>query len=348
MAKEQAQELEELRSGDLDLIDVPDDFLEVLSPGENLSGDGDDDADESADAQDDEGEIQDEEAADEEDADAQAGEESDEEERLLKDEKKPTRKEKRIGQLIFERKQAEERAAAEAAAREVSEQRLRELEARLNDARKRSVETETGHLTERIEAAKARRTKASEEADLEAFATANDELIELRIQQDRVNRREIEENQTTSSNIPTRQEQPPDQMHPAAEGWLRKNTWYLDPAEKEKAERALAIQNNLLNRGYSFGEDLYQELDKQLEKEFPVGGEEDSDEQTKSKRKSDEERKKPRKMHSVGSASSDVASRRSKPKPGQLTEHDIQAIRMAQLDPNDPKVRETYLKYKRK
>jgi flagellar biosynthesis GTPase FlhF len=112
----------------LDLIEVPDDVLEILGAGEEpepVEEEAKENVDKSA------SETVPEQGAEEADAEEEASEEGE-----VLEKKPPTRKEKRIEQLVYERKQAEERAAAEAAARDLDRQRIQELEARLQEVQK--------------------------------------------------------------------------------------------------------------------------------------------------------------------------------------------------------------------
>ena len=228
---------------------------------------------------------------------------------------------KRINELVRLRHEADEQRAAAEARAALLEQENKALAERFNTTVAKTVSEKEKELLARKEAARA-------DSDIEALDRANDELWELRL------KRENKEFQVE----PTRQveRQPEPNIHPSAAQWLSENSWFSDASNAHLNAEVLRIENELrTTKRLPYGPELYKAINERLD-ELP---------EFDDVRERKQEVVKPKSIVAPPSKTGVVMPRE---KPGVLTEKDKAAILASKLDPNDPKVRDTYLKYKRK
>lgn len=240
---------------------------------------------------------------------------------------------KRIGELVRARHEAEEaRAAAEAKA-DLLERRLQEAAQGAvspGDDNKTDLKRLEQELIEK-------RKEATADADLEAFAEVNDRLTAVR---NKMVRQEAERTKEEPA------AEAPAEMVPEAKAWLDSNAWFNASGNEHLAGEVLRIERNLLREGYNLkdpqsAKELYNAIDEEIRQrpEFDevIGVITPSGEAAV--------RKPQPRSHIAPPSRGGEAPERAKP--GELKPQDITAIRRAGLDPNDPKVRATFLKYKR-
>jgi hypothetical protein len=202
-------------------------------------------------------------------------------------------------------------------------------------------------LTQREQELIEKRRKAEEDGDMAAYSVASDELFDVR------GRMREPEPEPERQQAP-RKQAPSNDMVPEASEWLGANAWFVDQANSHLADEVLRIQAELVTprshggRGYDLNNSeqakkVYAEIDRRI-RELPefdavlgIEHEEEAEEP---------ERKPAPRSHIAPPSRGGEALQRVKP--GELGKHDISAIKAAGLDPNDPKVRATYIKYNRK
>jgi len=220
---------------------------------------------------------------------------------------------KRISKEVGKRKAAEDRAAAAQAENDILREQLEKMQ--------------TSHKDTRVAELKKMRDAAAEEADLTELNRINDELLELATAKP-----EFEIPESTVPPEPAEPEEP--EIHPSAQAWLDRNLWYSLPGNDEKKDLAIKIQNELLQSGMEFGDDLYSKVDAQLEERLKPTQPEPADPPPTGS--------KPGHI----SAPNNVGDPNPRPKKGQLSSYDISTMRQFNLDPNNPTHRKFYLKRK--
>lgn len=178
------------------------------------------------------------------------------------------------------------------------------------------------------------RADALESGELDKFATLSDELIDLKLLRQKP---VVSEEKPVTKRVEVEDDVP--DLHPAARAWIDENGWYNNPKHAERARRAEQIQNDLLSSGYELSDDLYSELDRRLFAQDRPKAQEIEDEIPSGTRV-----KQPAKPGHIAAPSSADAGTPPKPKSGDFTQRDIAVMRMSNLDPNNPKHREAYLK----
>jgi len=183
----------------------------------------------------------------------------------------------RINKLTFQRRQAEEEAAA-------AVQYIQQVQAQNEDMKRRLSNLDKGYMSEyegRISSqetqAKRALAEAYEAGDYDRVADAQQAISQiaiekerLRVQKSRSQAAAAQQQQPQQQPLPQqqRQQQAP-QRDPKLEAWLGKNEWF----EKDKIMRsaARAIHETLVaEEGYDpTSDEYYAEIDKRMRREMP-------------------------------------------------------------------------------
>lgn len=183
----------------------------------------------------------------------------------------------RINKLTFQRRQAEEEAAA-------AVQYIQQVQAQNEDMKRRLSNLDKGYMSEyegRISSQEAQAKRALAEAyeagDYDRVADAQQAISQiaiekerLRVQKSRSQAAAAQQQQPQQQPLPQqqRQQQAP-QRDPKLEAWLGKNEWF----EKDKIMRsaARAIHETLVaEEGYDpTSDEYYAEIDKRMRREMP-------------------------------------------------------------------------------
>jgi hypothetical protein len=313
MAKENEEQIqEEAYSGaDFDTIEVPDEARTILAD-------------------------QDEAAEQEEDKPGQ--EEKPVEQQETREERQQRKRndyQKRLNELVRQKHEAEERAAAAEARAELLEQRRLEAE-------KGAHESTTSLLKQREQELIERRRIAEEVGDMKSYSEVSDELFKVRGRMS---------DKPAEADKPAPKKVAPPPIAPEATAWLETNAWFNDPKNDHLAAEVERIEGELIRRGYNLNNPdqakrLYAEIDRRI-RQFPefdsvLGVAEE--EQEEQEHKEPEKKPVPRSHIAPPSRGGEAPQRQ---KAGELTQHDIRAIKTFGLNPEDPKVRAAYLKRKR-
>lgn len=217
--------------------------------------------------------------------------------------------EKRIRQLIRQRKERDEHIQALIQKNEELNTNLRTKHKEVNTLGKSSLDASEKQLTDKIELARAVYTEAFEEGDkdrvLKAQEMLNDAQIDLKnVTAAKNNYPEIEDVPQQAQPQPQQQVRQQPVNDPRAEDWASKNDWF--GKDNVMTAAALAIDAELKGEGYDpQDQDFYQEIDNRLKKAFPqkLG---------KSQERVQENTSQPAQVVSGGSRSSSSSSRKVK------------------------------------
>ena len=181
--------------------------------------------------------------------------------------------EKRIRQLIRQRKERDEHIQALIQKNEELNTNLRTKDKEVNVLGKSSLDASEKQLTDKIELARAVYTEAFEEGDKEKVLKAqemlNDAQIDLKnVTAAKSNYPEIEDVPQQAQPQPQQQVRQQPANDPRAEDWASKNDWF--GKDNVMTAAALAIDAELKGEGYDpQDQDFYQEIDNRLKKAFP-------------------------------------------------------------------------------
>lgn len=184
---------------------------------------------------------------------------------------------KRIRQLIRQRKEREEEIAR---LRQEKEEALAALKARdldLMQSVKTTIDTTEEQLTSRIESAKRSLRAAIEQSDTDAQLAAQEELAKSyadaatvrerkRAFEDYQRKQEEEAKRVPAQQRQQAQQQP--QYDPRAVQWAAKNDWF--GKDQIMTQAALAVDAELKSEGFDPSDDeYYDEVDRRLSEQFP-------------------------------------------------------------------------------
>ena len=183
--------------------------------------------------------------------------------------------EKRIRQLIRQRKERDEKITALIQKNEVLSGSLRTKDNEVHQVNKLSLDASEKQLTDKLELARTVYMEAFEEGEKEKLLKAQEMLNEAQadlkaVYSAKQNYKEVEEVAPVQP-----QPQPPLQQanDPRAEEWASKNSWFGQ--DNIKTAAALAIDAELKSEGYDpTDNDFYQEIDKRINKAFSQNVEE--------------------------------------------------------------------------
>ena len=181
--------------------------------------------------------------------------------------------EKRIRQLIRQRKERDEHIQALIQKNEELNTNLRTKDKEVNTLGKSSLDASEKQLTDKIELARAVYTEAFEEGDkdrvLKAQEMLNDAQIDLKsVTAAKNNYQEIEDVPQQAQPQPQQQVRQQPANDPRAEDWASKNDWF--GKDNIMTAAALAIDAELKGEGYDpQDQDFYQEIDNRLKQAFP-------------------------------------------------------------------------------
>ena len=179
--------------------------------------------------------------------------------------------EKRIRQLIRQRKERDEQIAALIQKNEELGNNLRTKDKEVNQVNKLSLDASEKQLTDKLELARTVYMEAFEEGEKEKLLKAQEMLNEAQADLKAVSsaKQSYEEVEVSSSATP-----PPSRTNiaqpatdPKAEEWAARNDWFGQ--DNVKTAAALAIDAELKQEGFDPKEDdFYQEIDNRIQKAF--------------------------------------------------------------------------------
>jgi hypothetical protein len=188
--------------------------------------------------------------------------------------------EKRIRQLVKQRKEREEQVASLQIQNEELNKRLFSKENEVQSMGKRTLAMSEKQLTDKIALAKEVYLEAFEEGEKEKLLNAQEMLNEaqgdLRAVNNAKARYAQQEQQAVEQPVVPQQQVPQAVSDPKAEQWASDNDWF--GKDNVMTAAALAIDAELKSEGYDPSDnDFYQEIDNRIKTSFPHKFEEDKE-----------------------------------------------------------------------
>jgi len=184
---------------------------------------------------------------------------------------------KRIRQLVRQRKEREEQIIAQQQELAALQKRLQETETKNAEVFKKNYDVTERQLTEKAEMARQAYLRAYDDGDKEAMLAAQEAMFDAKqnINLVRQGRQDVEKYSTElvkqaeayNNQVQAQQQQQP-AYDPKAVEWAEQNTWFGQ--DQVATAAALAIDANLKNEGYDpSSDDFYKEVDRRLRQELP-------------------------------------------------------------------------------
>ena len=188
--------------------------------------------------------------------------------------------EKRIRQLVKQRKEREEQVTSLQIQNEELNKKLFSKENEVQSMGKRTLDISEKQLTDKIALAKEVYLEAFEEGEKEKLLNAQEMLNEAQGDLRAVNsakaRYAHQEQQAVEQPVAQQQQVPQAASDPKAEQWASDNNWF--GKDNVMTAAALAIDAELKNEGYDPSDnDFYQEIDNRIKTSFPHKFEEDKE-----------------------------------------------------------------------
>ena len=183
--------------------------------------------------------------------------------------------EKRIKQLIRQRKEREEEIEKLRTEVENLRSSVKTREQELASSLKTNIDSTQGQITNRIEQAREIFKQAADSGDTDRMLAAQEEMSKayaesMVVQQqqkawEEYNARLEAAGQTAEQHVPQQQ---PQQYDPKAVAWASKNSWFGQ--DQIRTAAALAADAELKSEGYDpADDDFYEEIDNRLRSQFP-------------------------------------------------------------------------------
>ena len=188
--------------------------------------------------------------------------------------------EKRIRQLVKQRKEREEQVASLQIQNEELNKRLFSKESEVQSMGKRTLAMSEKQLTDKIALAREVYLEAFDEGEKEKLLNAQEMLNEAQGDLKAVNsakaRYAQQEQQAVEQPAVSQQQAPQAVSDPKAEQWASDNDWF--GKDNVMTAAALAIDAELKSEGYDPSDnDFYQEIDNRIKTSFPHKFEEDKE-----------------------------------------------------------------------
>ena len=188
--------------------------------------------------------------------------------------------EKRIRQLVKQRKEREEQVASLQIQNEELNKKLLGKENEVQSMGKRTLDMSEKQLTDKIALAREVYLEAFDEGEKEKLLNAQEMLNEAQGDLKAVNsakaRYAQKEQQAVEQPVAQQQQVPQAVSDPKAEQWASDNDWF--GKDNVMTAAALAIDSELKNEGYDPSDnDFYQEIDNRIKTSFPHKFEEDKE-----------------------------------------------------------------------
>ena len=176
---------------------------------------------------------------------------------------------KRIRQLIRQRKDRDEHIQNLLAQNEKLSTNLQNKDKELFDVNKLSLDTSEKQLTDKVELARKVYLEAFEEGDKEMLLNAQEALNDAQADLKIVNSAKVNYQEEPEQVQPVPQQPQPRQTHdPKATEWAEQNEWFGKDTIRTAA--ALAIDAELKGEGYDPNDnEFYEEVNNRLQEAFP-------------------------------------------------------------------------------
>ena len=180
---------------------------------------------------------------------------------------------KRIRQLVSQRKERDEHIQQLMSQNEEMKRGMLSREKQFADSQKVSTELSEHQLTDKIELARSNYKEAYEDGDSEKVLSAQEALNQSQLDLQNLSQRKnalsnYERAIAQKAEQQQYQQQVSQAPDPKAQSWAAENDWFGKDSVRTAA--ALAVDAELKQRGFDTSDDnFYTEIDKRLQKEFP-------------------------------------------------------------------------------
>tara|TARA_R110000765_G_scaffold51709_1_gene104328 strand:+ start:331 stop:1266 length:936 start_codon:yes stop_codon:yes gene_type:complete len=180
--------------------------------------------------------------------------------------------EKRIRQLVRQRKERDEHISQLVAQNESLVQNLNSREKSFNEVSKLNIDASEKQLTDKVTLARSAYMEAFESGEKEKLLQAQEMLNEAQVDLKHLNltKAQMEDvaEEIEQEPVPAQQAAPQSTPDPRAEDWVSKNEWF--GKDKILTVSALALDQELKEEGFDTdNEEFYNEIDRRLAEAFP-------------------------------------------------------------------------------
>jgi hypothetical protein len=179
--------------------------------------------------------------------------------------------EKRIRQLIRQRKERDEKLQSMEERLTTLQNELKQKEDQLSTSLKSSIDNSESQLNNNLEAAKSIYRQAIENSDIDAQIAAQESISKAYAELNQIsNQRTALENYNTQieQQSVSQSQQQPTKYDPKAVDWAAKNDWF--GKDQIMTTAALSIDQELKDEGYDpSDDDFYEEIDNRLHSRYP-------------------------------------------------------------------------------
>ena len=180
--------------------------------------------------------------------------------------------EKRIRQLVRQRKERDEQISQLMAQNESLVQNLNSREKSFNEVSKLNIDASEKQLTDKVTLARSAYMEAFESGEKEKLLQAQEMLNEAQVDLKHLNltKAQMEDvaEEIEQEPVPAQQAAPKSTPDPRAEDWVSKNEWF--GKDKILTVSALALDQELKEEGFDTNdEEFYNEIDRRLAEAFP-------------------------------------------------------------------------------
>ena len=180
--------------------------------------------------------------------------------------------EKRIRQLVRQRKERDEQISQLMAQNESLVQNLNSREKSFNEVSKLNIDASEKQLTDKVTLARSAYMEAFESGEKEKLLQAQEMLNEAQVDLKHLNltKAQMEDvaEEIEQEPVPAQQAAPQSTPDPRAEDWVSKNEWF--GKDKILTVSALALDQELKEEGFDTNdEEFYNEIDRRLAEAFP-------------------------------------------------------------------------------
>ena len=180
--------------------------------------------------------------------------------------------EKRIRQLVRQRKERDEQIAQLMAQNESLVQNLNSREKSFNEVSKLNIDASEKQLTDKVTLARSAYMEAFDSGEKEKLLQAQEMLNEAQVDLKHLNltKAQMEDvaEEIEQEPVPAQQAVPHSTPDPRAEDWVSKNEWF--GKDKILTVSALALDQELKEEGFDTNdEEFYNEIDRRLAEAFP-------------------------------------------------------------------------------
>jgi len=180
--------------------------------------------------------------------------------------------EKRIRQLVRQRKERDEQISQLMAQNESLVQNLNSREKSFNEVSKLNIDASEKQLTDKVTLARSAYMEAFDSGEKEKLLQAQEMLNEAQVDLKHLNltKAQMEDvaEEIEQEPVPAQQAAPQSTPDPRAEDWVSKNEWF--GKDKILTVSALALDQELKEEGFDTDdEEFYNEIDRRLAEAFP-------------------------------------------------------------------------------